>query len=199
MGNLLVDNHQYGMAISNVGTDNNLISYNTITGSNLGGVLISGGADNVIGPENYIFENGADGVWIVGSDAIRNLVTQNSIGDNTNSGIDLEAGANGGILPPVITSDEHAVVSGTACAGCTVELFISDETDDEGWAFLGSTTANGSGAFSMLLNWLPVHYSPSIVFTNLTATASLASQGTSEFSSVFETDLSLIYLPLMVR
>jgi titin len=188
--NFIGYNHQYGIAIDQEGTDDNLISYNAIGYNQLGGVLVSMGEDNVIGPRNMIVGNGADGVWIVGSDASGNVVTQNGIGENVNDGIDLEGGANGGIVAPSITAQAPGTISGTACSGCTVELFASGDTQGEGWVYLGSAVAAG-GVFTVSLIFLPYPY--------VTATATDTAMGTSEFSVFFTSTLDFAYLPIVSR
>ena len=76
--------------------------------------------------------------------------------------------------------------------GCTVEVFGNSTNDGEGKFYLGSTTSDGSGDFSLALTALPYGY--------LTATATDATDGTSEFSEVFTTSVVLVtYLPLILR
>ena len=83
-------------------------------------------------------------------------------------------------------------VVGTACPGCTVELFGSSTNDGQGQFYLGSATADGSGAFSLARTTMPYPY--------LTATATDSTNGTSEFSAVFTTTVVLVtHLPVIVR
>ncbi len=189
--NFIGFNHQYGIALTNEGTDSNVISYNSIRMNTLGGVLVSAGEDNRIGPSNTIANNGADGVWIVGPTTTGNMITENTIGTNVNSGIDLEAGANGGILAPAFTAQGPFSVSGTACSGCTVELFANGDLDGEGWIYLNKATSDASGNFSFTFGTL--------VWPNLTATATDPSDGTSEFSANFVFTNRFLYLPVIRR
>jgi len=122
-----------------------------------------------------------------------NVITQNSIYANTLAGIDLQAGANGGILPPTITQVtlNPVTVEGTACFDCTVELFGNATDAAEGREYLAATTADSSGDFSFVLAGLTHPY--------LTATATYIYQGTSEFSASYESPLEWLFLPLIAR
>jgi hypothetical protein len=111
-------------------------------------------------------------------------------------GIDLTSGANGGIAAPVImTTTEGSVnVVGTACAGCTVEVFENSDADGEGETYVGDTTATTSGAFTVTVSSLSDPY--------LTATATDATDGTSEFSAVFTATVPVgrdVYLPIILK
>ena len=151
--------------------------------------MISEGKNNWIGPENSIIGNGADGIWIGGLTAIGNIVTENSIYNNSGSGIGLIDGANGGILAPQITTQEPTSLSGNACAGCTVEVFASDDMEGEGQVYFAKGTADASGFFQIPFIGAP--------YPHLTVTATHAVNGTSEFSAVFTSIYQYVYLPLM--
>jgi hypothetical protein len=127
-------------------------------------------------------------VRVSGSDSLSNSVTTNSIHSNGGLGIDNVAGGNLELSSPVITAVSVAQVSGTACPGCTVEVFSDDE--DEGRIFEGSTVADGSG------NW-SLHVSPA--GPNVTATATDAAGNTSEFSAPVAVWRNRVYLPLVWR
>jgi CSLREA domain-containing protein len=187
--NAIRNNNQYGIAIFGEACDDNVISYNGIHNNFLSGVMISEGKDNWIGPENSIIGNGADGVWIGGLTTIGNIVTENSIYDNSGVGINLVDGANGGISAPQITDQEPFRLTGNACAGCTVEVFASDDTQGEGRVYLSNGTADASGFFHIPFTGAP--------YPHLTATATHATNGTSEFSVVFTSIYQFTYLPLM--
>jgi hypothetical protein len=195
-----------GVLISGSGTMSNTISGNYIGlaadgASELAngyGVHITDGAqNNTIGPDNVIAHNLSSGVELFTSTTIGNVITQNGIFSNV-EGIDLTSGANGGIAAPVIiTATQGSVhVLGTACAGCTVEVFENDDTDGEGQIYVGDTTADASGAFTVTASALTQPY--------LTATATDLISGTSEFSAVFTATVSpvspsnLVYLPVVI-
>jgi hypothetical protein len=114
-------------------------------------------------------------------------------------GIDLTGGANGSIDAPVIMTTTVGSVNivGTACADCTVEVFENGDTDGEGETYVGDTTADASGNFTVTVSALSKPY--------LTATATDEISGTSEFSGVFTATVELapatgsIYLPIVVK
>jgi uncharacterized repeat protein (TIGR01451 family) len=110
-----------------------------------------------------------------------NTIRRNSIHSHAGKGIDLTNGANGDIAAPVIFTTTLGAVNivGTACPDCTVEVFENGDTDGEGETYVGDSTADGSGAFTVTVSSLSKPY--------LTATATDAVSGTSEFSAVFAT------------
>jgi CSLREA domain-containing protein len=148
-----------------------------------------------IGPGNTIAFNGNVGVRVINVDSDRNTITRNSIFSNTGLGIDLDPlntpnqndaddadrGANEQLNFPVIRTATPQQVSGTACGGCTVEVFKADSGANsygEGKTFLGSTTAGGDGAFSLVVSGVAAG-------NYVTATATDAAGNTSEFSLNF--------------
>jgi parallel beta-helix repeat protein len=204
--NVISGNDLYGVYVQGSWTITNTISGNYIgtdasgteaLGNTYYGVFISSDAENnTVGPDNVIAHNGGDGVAVDGGYTTGNTITQNSIFSN-DVGIDLTIGANGAIAAPVIVTTTVGSVNvlGTACAGCTVEVFENGDTDGEGETYVGDTTATASGAFTVTVSSLSKPY--------LTATATDAVSGTSEFSMVFTaTELAgvgNIYLPLGVK
>jgi len=163
-------------------------------GNNQDGIHISYSAhDNIIGPDNLIANNSGDGVRVDTPLAIGNRITKNSIVNNGLAGIHLSNGANNAIQPPVVdqATNNPFQVTGTACPGCLVEVFQNLHDRDEGQLFLGAATAHVvTGNFS-----LPVPF----IFPYLTATATDSSDGTSEFSAVFEVPFKTIVMPLIFR
>jgi CSLREA domain-containing protein len=195
-GVLIVDTDAMSNTISGnyIGTD---ASGTADLGNTSDGVYISDGAqNNTVGPDNVIAYNGWDGVEIYGGSTISNTITQNSIFSNDDMGIDLTDGANGGIAAPVIFTTTLGSVNivGIACASCIVEVFENNDTDGEGENYVGNTTATASGAFTVTASYLTQPY--------LTATATDAVSGTSEFSEVFTTTVLLappVYLPIILK
>ena len=163
-------------------------------GNGRDGILIGNDAhDNTIGPGNLIAFNFLDGVRVDSPLAIGNQITENSIVYNVRAGINLSDEANNDIQPPVIdnVSSSPFQVTGTACPGCEVEVFQNQADDGQGQLFTGRTTADATtGIFSL---------STFVTFPYLTATASDASDGTSEFSDSFEVPFKTIFLPLAIR
>ena len=105
--------------------------------------LSDGAHDNAIGPDNLIAFNG-QGVWVTDTDTRANTITRNRIHGNATAGIRLYEG-NDALPAPVILSVGGDRVAGTACAGCTVEVF--SDAEDEGALFEGNVTADGGGAW----------------------------------------------------
>jgi hypothetical protein len=201
--NLISGNTYSGVYISN--SDGNSVSGNFIgvdasgaiaLGNDLYGVRISEGSiNNTIGPNNLIANNFGDGVWVNSASDFGNIITQNAIYSNA-SGIGLGYNANGGIQPPVIVTATFGSVNitGTACAGCTVEVFQNSDNDGEGESYIGDTLADTNGDFTLTVPFLTQPY--------LTATATDATDGTSEFSAVYDASglvSEVVFLPLVVR
>jgi CSLREA domain-containing protein len=190
---------------------------NTIGGTNPGegnriafitgeGIDFDHGAtsNHVVG--NTIFSN-VTGV-LVESDqwytALMNTLSQNSIYDNMGLGIDLEpagvslndvgdtdSGGNTVLNFPVFSAGFNSV-SGTACPGCIVELYISDNDSSgygEGSTFISQTVAEDDGDFT-----IPVMLAYSHC-TRLTATATDIQGNTSEFSRNVEFGLCISHHP----
>jgi len=120
-----------------------------------------------------------------------NTFSQNSLYENAAQGIRLHSGDCDGVtyypnqhIPaPQITSATVSRVTGQACDGCLVEVYISDKTvvnnvsDNygEGKTFLGQGTANSSGDFAINVSGISVG-------TILTAHATDDEGNTSEFA-----------------
>jgi hypothetical protein len=153
--------------------------------------------DTVIGTDNVIANN-ATGIRVEGQLSVRNTITRNAIFENRALGLDLapvdqvnqndagdgDNGPNTLLNWPVLGSATSNSVSGTACARCTVEVFLADEdatlapdqvtSYGEGQTYLASAVADGSGAFTVAL---PSTAAGRIV----TATATDGAGNTSEF------------------
>jgi len=194
-GNLCSGNNG-GILLCDEGTSHNTVTGNFIgtdvTGvepfGNVDGVFVVGGAShNTIGPSNIIAYNHERAIGVQGSESIANRITGNSIHHNSWGGILLLEGGNGELPPPLITSFNVILgkLTGTACPGCTVELF-SEETawedcdgvrrlSAEGRIFEGSTKSTHAGTFSF-------DKGTPFVYPHLTATATDTDGNTSEFS-----------------
>jgi hypothetical protein len=197
--NVISSNDDGGISMGDSNTSGNTIVGNYIgvaaDGStplgNAGfGISISKTPDgNTVGPGNVIANNQGNGIQVYHSSSLMVMISQNRIYHNA-MGIILDEGANGGITPPLILSmAENGTVSGTACVGCTVELFWNNTPEGQGKFYLGSTTADSAGEFSFSL-------SPTAYY-NLTATATDPTRGTSGFSEVYQ-PVILTYLPLII-
>jgi len=155
-----------------IGTD---ASGTLALGSGAGIMIVSGAHDNTVGQGNRIAYNLSAGVRIGGSTTLANTVTQNAIYSNDTQGIDNLGGGN--LERPAPALGRLAlghILRGTACAGCTVEVF--SDAQDEGRVYEGSVTADVAGRFSF---GRPGGFAG----PNLTATATDAAGNTSEFSA----------------
>ena len=205
-GNVISNSGRDGIYVAGSDTAGNVIAGNSI-GTDAGGTMDMGNGQegieldfgthgNTIGPANVIAHNASSGVLVDDSTIVDNDITQNSIFANAGLGIELVEGAHGGIAAPVITgvvvASGSVEIHGTACSGCTVEVFVNGNTDGEGEVYIGSTVADGGGNFTLTVASLAQPY--------LTATATDAADGTSEFSSVFTAAASyVVYLPIVAR
>jgi len=197
-GNIIVGNNWTGVAIVN--SDQNTVMHNAIgtdatgTATDLGNAYYGvhvGGMNNTIGPDNTIGHNGSDGVRVDGSAvmALYNSITQNAIFSNQGKGIELVSNGNSELSAPIITQASCQQVEGSACAGCTVEIF--SDAADEGRVYEGTTTAHATtGAFS----W---NGTPSGSYVTVTATDSQGN--TSEFSAPWSRVCYHVMLPLVVH
>ncbi len=180
VGNTILASGAIGIAIGF--SDNNSLVGNKIGtdgthnwGNTQYGIVILEGAGTLISA-NEIAYNGSsssdyDGIAIAGTSAIHNRISENSIYENGGKGINLQGGANSAIASPVISREGHEI-SGTACPGCTVELF--SDTHDEGRFFEGSVVTSPAGIFS---------WTGSFRGQFITATATDAALNTSMFST----------------
>jgi uncharacterized repeat protein (TIGR01451 family) len=192
--------NEYGIWLQGGGaaayTTGNLIRNNVIgktaafepLGNTQAGVHFSAEArNNTVGPGNIIAHNGGDGVSVDTPTAFGNAIPENAIYTNGGLGINLTNGANNGIAPPFILSAPGGAgtVTGTACPGCTVEVFANEANDGEGRYYWGSTVAEPVGAWSLAVSSLP--------FPFLTATATEPGIGTSEFSAVYTAAIPVLH------
>ncbi len=200
-GNVISGNTLHGIQMTNLGTDANQVIGNAI-GTDLGrtlklgngghGVIIDDVASRNLISGNSIMHNTGDGVNISGNTTTGNQVSQNAVYGNTGAGINLELSANGNIAAPVITGAGPGIkITGTACSGCMVEVFASENNEGEGQVYLGSVAASG-GVFNLVISSIPHKY--------LTATASEVANGTSEFSGVYTASiLYSTFLPMAIN
>ncbi|MGD2179307.1 MAG: right-handed parallel beta-helix repeat-containing protein, partial [Anaerolineae bacterium] len=155
----------------------NQIGLDSAAGEDLGnaayGVHVVASSDNEL-VANSVARNGSDGVRVEGEAALHNRISLNAITDNGGEGIRLLSGGNGDLLPPAIITVTRTSVSGTACPGCTVEVF-SDPADEGAYVHSPPyATADSSGAWT----WYG-----SVTGANVTATATDADGNTSPFAS----------------
>ena len=127
------------------------------------------------GDGNSISANGDRGIVVDGNTTLTNTLTRNAIWANTGAGIDTANGGNAELAPPLVMAASSAgVITGTACAGCTVEVFCDDV--DEGRVYEGTATADGVGLFGLTV-------AGGLAGPYVTATATDPAGNTSEFSA----------------
>jgi hypothetical protein len=117
---------------------------------------------------NVIAFNYLVGIWAE-TTSDRNPIRRNSIHDNGFGAIVVDDGGQDSIAAPIVAG--WGPVHGTACSGCSVEIF-SDQ-DAEGATFHGTATADGSG------HWT---FGGTVYGPHVTATSTNSVGDTSEFS-----------------
>ncbi|HNS51843.1 MAG TPA: right-handed parallel beta-helix repeat-containing protein [Anaerolineae bacterium] len=178
-----------------LGSDYNCFSGNYV-GTNLdgSGPAENGGASGVlVGAEHNVIQGNllaystSSGVQIETYDY--NTVRRNSIHASAGKGIELTNGGNQDLPAPVILIITETAISGTACPGCSVEVFSDD--DEEGRTYEGTTVADAVGHFTFDKG------SP-LAGPFVTATATDSEGNTSEFSAPVAR-VARAYLPLVLR
>ena len=169
VANLIAGNRGTGVRIVS-GSSGTQVAGSTIRNNGSGGVSILDSPNCFVG-QNAITGNSGVGVAVSGAAATAVGVQGNRIWANGGKGIALENGANGGISPPVITAAGPSVVSGTACAGCMVEVYSDDA--DEGARPEAEAQTESDGSWSA---------SGSFSGPNITAVNTSMEKGSSEFS-----------------
>lgn len=156
-GNLAGGN-TFGIDLCDVGTSDNEIVGNLVGvhadattpwGNAALGICIEDNVhDNAIGPSNIIANN-ERGIVIRGAGAVRNVISQNTIYDNSEYGIQLSGGANSHLLAPVLLDFvlSNGMIEGFACPNCRIEIF--SDHGEEGEYFEGCTTADSAGQFML--------------------------------------------------
>jgi parallel beta-helix repeat protein len=153
------------------------------------GITIGLAPQNTIGPGNTVAYN-QYGVAIVYPESVGNTITQNSIFANTDEQIGFFEVPQPLAPAPVLTGWDGAVLSGTACAACQVEIFANEDPEPAGQLYLDTVTAAGDGTFNLAIG---------SGYRYLAATATDGEGTTSEFSnSLFVGTYATVYLPLIV-
>ena len=155
-GNLLANNG-IGINLGGGGTDTVIegniigtdVSLTEPLGNTVFGISIEDGVvGTVIGPDN-VFAYNRIGIDIQGAGAIRNTITRNVFLRSHSAVISLGRGGNGELAAPfvLLINPSEGQVSGTACAGCSVEVYTF--SDDGLSVFEGRAVADTSGRFSL--------------------------------------------------
>ena len=159
--------NQYGIRVE-LGSQNNEITGNTIANTGLSGIaVLLAGSNGIKVSQNAVTSSGAT----LGID----LFPLGVVNDASVAG----SAANRSVVFPTITSATPTFLEGSACAGCSVELFkASGVAGGHGGtsAYLGSTTASLTGGWS----FTPA---PAAIATGdlVTGTATTATADSSEF------------------
>ncbi len=163
-----------------IGTD----SSGQLRMGNLGcGVIVSFGKRNIVQGNVIAHTTPAPlhgpGNGVCPDSASYSAIRRNSIHSTQGTGIAYPRVPGGALTGPVTPSPTIGIVSstsvtGTACAGCEVEIF--SDAEDEGRVFEGSVTASASGLFTF------TKPNP-LAGPNVTATATGSRGNTSEFSA----------------
>jgi parallel beta-helix repeat protein len=150
-------------------TDGNMIRNN---GSY--GLAITGGSSDTILRFNTVENNAREGVFLKQADSLRNRITRNIISGNSGAGIVLSSGANAGLTAPTIDGVTAGIVTGSAAANITIEVYR--DPNRQGSIWLGTTSADSNGRWSLSL---PPVNPPSI--SEITALSIDAQGNTSAF------------------
>ncbi len=158
LGNVIGGNRQSGIAIYN-GSHETHIEDNSIGLAPDGsGSVANGrhGIEIVAEPQNSqivanrIIYNAGGGIVISGGRATGHRLSANVLRNNEQGGIVLSQGANGNRSAPEAERAFADYVTGTACAGCRVEVFSA--VDDQAAAYEGFTEADAdTGRFELRL------------------------------------------------
>jgi parallel beta-helix repeat protein len=217
-GNIVSGNMLDGIHIEGSGkSQSNVITGNLVGTDSTGKLAVANHGDGVFlglsalndivggttaGSGNTIAFNAGAGVLIGGSAADKgthSAVEGNSIFANVGLGIDIAPqgivdcttappGPNDYTACPVITSATASVVTGTACAGCRVEVYAAatdagDLGHGEGKTLLGATTAGSGGSWNLTLTAGQVTSGQEVTATATTQAAFTAAAETSEFAT----------------
>ena len=175
--NSQIHDNLIGVASDGITSMPNGTSQNTTDGR--AGIFAMGGSQHNQIRNNVIANNIAQGVHFSNrsdhddgfGETFYNTISQNSIYNNGTSGIyfnpaidpatNEEVFPNQGLPEPTITEATTNTVSGSACANCTIEIFIADketvddpsgENNGEGKTFIGSGQADANGNFVVLVS-----------------------------------------------
>ncbi len=178
IGNVLSNSRDHGVWNKHNYTQRNTIVDNyvglTIDGNPAGnrdwGMVVRG--QNDIIENNHIAHNRDGGIYLDSNNgggangnlvSLYNRISRNSFyendglgidirptGQNTNDPGDTDSGTNDLLNHPVFSSLVVGQVSGSACAGCEVEVYLADEnsSDTQGQQYLGTAITDGAGSFT---------------------------------------------------
>ncbi len=193
--NTISGNNNDGIEISGGATNNRIFGNNIgvfangsgSLGNSANGVNLNTASDNLVANNNTIRYNGGSGVFV--SNGTGNLISENSIANNSIVGIQLSSGGNNNTPAPQLISAENGgsyiYITGQLTGMLpntvyTLEFFSNTAPGIQGetYIFTSSVTTNDSGSASFTAG-------PPVSVANLTpitATATDPSSNTSQFS-----------------
>jgi CSLREA domain-containing protein len=159
------------------------------------GIHVMGGSSHNVLRENVIAHNGNQGIYLASTsdsdhngvgETYFNTISRNQIYANRNAGIFFFGRTgyvpNENIAAPTISDAATTWVEGRGCAGCTIEVFLSDKAasggsdpNGEGRQFLGAGGTDGAGRFLFTISAVPAG-------SILTATTTDSVGNTSQFA-----------------
>ncbi len=154
--NVISNSRNAGIAAFNV-LSGTLVTDNIIGGDPTGqscrgnrgdGVFMISGPSNSRIEGNRVLCNQGNGITLQGPNTRDNLLSENQITAVGGKPISLLSSANRSVRPPTIERVSETEVSGSACAGCTVELF--SDNDKQAQYFEGRVVADDTGRFVFL-------------------------------------------------
>lgn len=146
ISNTVTGNTKSGIEV-NVAS-NTLLQRNRVEGNMVNGIYLTKGAvaSKVIG--NIIIGNTENGIRVSDLSSYQNYWSENSIYDNGLKGIDIAQSANKNMPRPKITSIDNGAVSGSVTSpSAAIEIFA--DTNTQGRYYLGRTTADADGKFTL--------------------------------------------------
>lgn len=141
----IANNSHHNQVVNNfIGTD---LSHSLTLGNQVGILIFNNAYQNEIGPGNYILYNRDAGVYLAGSGARGNRITQNTILDNANNQIVVSTLADDWISAPTTVTATTRRVAGISEPNSEIEIYTSPSKD--GGRYLKTAFADESGAFSV--------------------------------------------------
>jgi len=194
ISNTVSNNAKSGVEIN--GANNTELQRNRIASNTVHGIYLTKSAVGTKITGNIISGNTENGIRVSEIDTVQNSWSANSIYNNGQKGIDVREGANKGVPQPKITAISKGSVAGNVTLpSATIEIFADENT--QGRYFLGRTTADAEGKFSLTI-------CGSFAAGGVVATATDSAGNSSEFSATFLVPSDpgngcLIYLPTVRR
>ncbi len=150
----------------------------TLSSQNSGIILLKGADYNTVGPGNVISGCRQYAVLIKDAGSVGNTITQNSIYDNAQVPIALQAGGNNEMSGPLLLSADNTRVFGLTLPNSVVEIY--SDSGEEARNYVGSVTANQFGNFT----WSGRIWDPYVTTTVTDATGNTSRLSTSKIVPV---------------